>query len=529
MDKTININLGGTLFQIDEEAFRILRDYLQAINNRFANVQGGHETIEDIESRIAEIFQSQKGLAGVVTKDNVEAMIKIIGKPEDFDQGWPDQPGPSISSQKKRMFRNPEDKIIGGVCSGIAAYLDSDPVLFRILFVLFTAFFGVGFFVYLGLWIALPEARTDSQKRSMYGNNYNPGKSDRKTDENSLVVSTANYISGYTSSSKLGNAINEVFRALGRVFYIVLRIFLIIFGVALVLTGFLAILLFVIVFIIRYPGAFSFDSSGVNLIYLKDFLNYIVNPAAVPWIIILSTITFILPMLALIYWGVKMIFWFRAKDCVVSLVALVIWVMSIAALSIIGFNEGISFAETGKTTIETVLPKSQDTLYVMTDNKIADLKYDKQFSLPHEQYSVFLNDQKKELYIRTYFAVERSDDKLRRIEIRKRSAGHTELEAVNKTDGLIFNYSIKGDTLFMDEYFTCPSGRKWSADNVGINLYIPAGTILKFEKKPRILLHSSFRNEYDDYLESSWESGNSVWAMTDNGLEPVTEHPAKQK
>lgn len=529
MDKTININLGGILFQVDEEAFRILRDYLQAINNRFAHIQGGHETIEDIESRIAEIFQSQKGSTGAVTKENVESMIGIIGKPEDFDQGWPEQAGPSYSSQKKRMFRNPNDKIIGGVCSGIAAYLDSDPVLFRILFVLFTAFFGVGFFVYLGLWIALPEARTDSQKRSMFGNNINSGNSDRKTDENTQVVSTANYISGYNSSSKLGNAINEVFRALGRVFYIVLRIFLIIIGVALVLTGFLAILSFVIVFIFRYPGAFSFDSSGANLIYLKDFLNYIVNPSAVPWIIILSTITFILPMLALIYWGVKMIFWFRARDGVVSLVVLVIWVMSIAALSIIGFNEGISFAETGKTTIETVLPKSQDTLYVMTDKKIADLKYDKQFSLPHEEYSVFLNDQKKELYIRTYFAVERSDDKLRRMEIRKRSAGHTEIEAINKTDGLIFNYNIKGDTLIMDEYFTCPSGRKWSADNVGIKLFIPSGTIIKFEKNPRVLLHSSFRNEDDDYLESSWESRNSVWAMTDNGLEPVTEHSTKLK
>ena len=75
MDKTININIAGTLFQIDDEAFRILRDYLQAINNRFRNVQGGHETVEDIESRIAEIFQSQKGLAGVITKENVEAMI----------------------------------------------------------------------------------------------------------------------------------------------------------------------------------------------------------------------------------------------------------------------------------------------------------------------------------------------------------------------------------------------------------------------------------------------------------------------
>jgi hypothetical protein len=111
MDKTININLGGILFQIDAEAFRILRDYLQAINNRFGNVQGGNETIEDIELRIAEIFQSQKGLAGVITMENVEAMISIIGKPEDFDHGEPETVAPEYTSQKKRMHRNPDDSI----------------------------------------------------------------------------------------------------------------------------------------------------------------------------------------------------------------------------------------------------------------------------------------------------------------------------------------------------------------------------------------------------------------------------------
>src|SRR5660397_3324 len=124
MDKTININIAGTLFQIDEEAFRILRDYLQAINTRFNNVQGGHETIEDIELRIAEIFQSQKGLAGVITKENVEAMISIIGKPEDFDHNEAETGAPIYTSEKKRMYRNPDDTIIGGVCSGIAAYLN---------------------------------------------------------------------------------------------------------------------------------------------------------------------------------------------------------------------------------------------------------------------------------------------------------------------------------------------------------------------------------------------------------------------
>ena len=529
MDKTININLAGTLFQIDEEAFRILRDYLQAINNRFGNVQGGNETIEDIESRIAEIFQSQKGLAGVIDRENVDTMISIIGKPEDFDHNEPETAAPVYTSQKRRMHRNPDDTIIGGVCSGIAAYLDSDPVLFRILFVLFTAFFGVGFLLYIALWIALPAAKTDAQKREMYGSSYHTTRIQSGQYNNVQMTGTSQHNQGYNSPSRIGNAIDEVFRAIGRVCFIILRIFLIIIGVVLVLTGFLFILSFVMFFIFKSPGVFSIDSSGINLINFNDFLNYIVNPASVPWITMLTSIALILPMLALIYWGVKMIFWFKARDGIISLIALVVWVISIAALTIIGFNEGISFAQTGKISAETILPNSPDTLYVRSDNKITDLKYVKDFTLPYDEYSVYINDEKKELYIRSYLSVNRSDNKTTRVEVRKRSAGRTEMEALKKTEGLLYNYSIKGDTLHLDEYFTSPAGRKWSADNVGINLYIPAGTILKFEKDPRILLHSSFINESDEYLESSWESDNGMWVMTDNGLKPATETSDKRK
>ncbi|MGD0755487.1 MAG: PspC domain-containing protein [Bacteroidales bacterium] len=528
MDKTISINLGGILFQIDEEAFRILRDYLQKINNHFGNAQGGHETIEDIESRIAEIFQSQKGLAGVVTRENVEAMISIIGKPEDFDHVEPETGAPVYTSEKRRMYRNRDDFIISGVCGGIGAYLDTDPVLFRILFII-SAMFGVGLLVYVALWIALPVARTDSQKREMFGSSYHSTRSQDRQYDNTIISGSPQYHTEYKSSSRVGNAINEIFRAVGRVFYIILRIFLIIIGVVLVLTGFLSILCFVLVFIFKFPGVFSIDSSGINLINFTDFLNYIVTPASVPWITILASFVFILPMIALIYWGVKMIFWFKARDGVVSLVALVIWVMAIAALTIIGFNEGISFAKTAETSAETILKKFPDTLYIMSENKIADLKFEKDFTLPHEEYSVYINDEKKELYVRSYLSVDRSDDKSTRIEVKKRAAGRTELEAMKKTEGLIYNYRVSGDTLHLDEYFTSPAGRKWSADEVGINLFIPVGTVIKFEKNPKILLHSSFRNESDEYLKSTWESENGTWVMTRDGLEPNDEYSVKHK
>jgi hypothetical protein len=229
-------------------------------------------------------------------------------------------------------------------------------------------------------------------------------------------------------------------------------------------------------------------------------------------------------MLALIYWGVKMIFWFKARDGVVSLVALVAWVMTIAALSIIGFNEGVSFAETAKSSVESVLTRTPDTLYIHTDNKIADLKYEKVISLPHDDYAVFINDEKKELYIRPYLDVELSDNKTTKVEVRKHSAGRTELDATKKSEGLLYNFKLVNDSLNIDEYFTIPAGRKWSVDNIGIHLYIPAGTILKFDETSRILVRSHIRDGSEDFFESRWESNTGSWKMTDNGLEPLTKN-----
>jgi phage shock protein C len=275
MDKTININVGGSLFQIDDEAFQILRDWLQELNNRFRNVQGGLETIEDIELRVAEIFQSQKGLAGVITKENVEAMISIIGKPEDFDHSEPEHPEQqSYIRHTRRLYRNPNDSIIGGVCGGLGAYLNTDPVLFRILFVISALVFGSGFLIYIILWIALPPAHTEVQMRELFGDDYY-SRSGSRTSGGSYATGTGSYASGYNRASGVGNAFNEIFRAIGTVCYVILRIFLIIFGIAFVITGFLSIISFLAVFVLRYPGLFSIDNTGINMFYLPDLLNYI--------------------------------------------------------------------------------------------------------------------------------------------------------------------------------------------------------------------------------------------------------------
>jgi phage shock protein PspC (stress-responsive transcriptional regulator) len=541
MDKTININIAGTLFQIDDEAFRILRDYLQAINNRFRNVQSGHETVEDIESRIAEIFQSQKGLAGVITKENVEAMISIIGKPEDFDQNETEtEPVQKVfTTQRKRMYRNSDDKIISGVCSGLGAYLDTDPVLFRILFILFTVFFGVGFFIYIALWIALPEANTDARKREMYGNSYHSASSLTRQSDGIYNSTSGQYSSGYTTTSKIGNAFNEVFRAISRVCFIIFRIFIIIVGVLFVMTGFLAILSILMIFVFKLPWAFTTNGFDSNLVYLPDFLNYIVNPSVAPWIIALTLLAIILPMMAFIYWGVKMIFWFKAKDGIFSLAGFVLWVMVIAALTIILFNEGISFAETARTTTQTILPNPPDTLYVITDHKVADLKFDKQFSVPDDDYTVFLVDSTKKMYISPDLQLRITDEDKAKVEVRKRSSGRTRNDAVRKSESLIYNYRVSRDTLYLDEYFTIPSGSKWTGDFIGINLFVPEKTVLYFGSSTEKLFHNvieivriqsdTITSSRIDYKIEPWQLGNKFWTITEDGLKEAEKVTSKKR
>ena len=501
MEKTININLGGTLFQIDEVAYRRLKDYLGAIDRKFRNTPGGNETIEDIESRIAEIFLSQKGTAGIISPDNVEDMIRMVGKPEDFDQpgaaGQSDIPLYSQTGYRKRLFRNPDNRIIGGVCGGLGAYINTDPVWVRILFILFACFFGAGVFIYLALWIALPSAESDSQKREMYGSANN-------------LANPA--MSSNIHVNKVGHAFDAVFRALGKVLFVIVRIILILFGICLVLTGFLTLVTFVMITVFHYPGAFSTDIVGASISYLPDFLNYIISPALVPWVKALIAMVVAIPLLALIYGGVRLIFWFHARDGYVWLGALVLWVMSAAALSIMLFNEGIGFAEKGRISRQEYFSSTPDTLYIKAGSTISGLKIDKEIVLPDEENEVFyINDEKKEIYFRTNLDLITSDDKRTSVEVRKSSAGRSRLDAERKSERLLYNTAIKGNTLYLDEYFTIPAGTKWSFDFVSVTVRVPEGTVINMDKSVERLYHS-YNDE--DFVN---DPVKRYWMMTEEG------------
>ena len=186
MKRTININFQGQLVTIEETAYHLLNQYIQSLKDYFKLETDGSEIVNDIENRIAELFGNRlkHGIA-CITDEDVTSIINTIGRPEEFDIDYEDEenanapkefarsiesemPPPPNLEPKKSLYRNVNDKIIGGVCSGIANYLKLDPVFVRLLFVLL---FSLLFWVYIILWIVLsPRVLDNNVSKRLYRN-----------------------------------------------------------------------------------------------------------------------------------------------------------------------------------------------------------------------------------------------------------------------------------------------------------------------------------------------------------------------
>ena len=175
MNKVFTINLGGYPFTIDEDAFEHLDKYLKAIHKHFKHTEGYEEITEDIEARLAELFQASMGNRPIVSFKDVEQAIATMGRPEEFGDTPLEAEAAAEGSEDsyktgKRLFRNPDDEVVGGVCSGISAYFGiQDPVWIRILFVLITISGGIGIPMYIVLWAILPKAETAGDRLAMRG------------------------------------------------------------------------------------------------------------------------------------------------------------------------------------------------------------------------------------------------------------------------------------------------------------------------------------------------------------------------
>lgn len=192
MKTTENISLGGYAFTIEADAYAELGTYLNEVRKGFSTDPSADEILEDIEERIAELLKEQTVAGMVVNMSMIQDIKKRIGNPEELAQDDADRPEESTQGEEnqnkktdkkswknKRIYRDIDNRVFGGVCSGIGSYFGIDNVLVRIFFLIF---FMIGFIgiddgpyvlfsvvAYICLWIAMPAARTDGQKRELHG------------------------------------------------------------------------------------------------------------------------------------------------------------------------------------------------------------------------------------------------------------------------------------------------------------------------------------------------------------------------
>ena len=234
MKKTLSVNLGGTVFQIDEDAYILLDNYLNNLRYHFRKEEGGEEIVRDMEMRISELFaETMEGGQQVITIDNVEAVIARMGKPEEFDEDAEKEESAEEQKQtftaqetyeqpQKRLFRDPNNRILGGVLSGIAAYFGWDVVILRLIVALiaFAGSLGVPWLIiYVLAWIIIPPAKTATERLKMKGeavNMENIGKT--VTDSFNEEQKNANVENSRSPLLKFADAITKIIGLLVKVF-----------------------------------------------------------------------------------------------------------------------------------------------------------------------------------------------------------------------------------------------------------------------------------------------------------------------
>ncbi len=181
MKKTFSVNLGNRVYNIDDDAYARLKEYLDHIEAYFSDDKEREDIISDIEGRLSEIFSEKLNLTRqVITLSDVQDAIKIMGDPDVIggekskSENKRSHYGTYEKSySRRRLYRDDDNRVFGGVCSGLGYYFDIDPVILRIALVVLFLVGGFGLLLYLIMWLVVPKARTTAQKLEMRGSSVN--------------------------------------------------------------------------------------------------------------------------------------------------------------------------------------------------------------------------------------------------------------------------------------------------------------------------------------------------------------------
>lgn len=502
MNKTVNINLAGVFFHIDEDAYARLQHYLEAIRRSLTNTHGQEEIIHDIEARIAELFSEKiKTERQVIGVREVDEVIAVMGQPEDYvldEEIFEDEPV-YTKRRGKKLFRDTENSYVGGVSSGLAHYTGIDALWIRLLWILLTIFStGAFILIYIALWIFVPEAKTTADKLAMHGEEVTISNIEKKIregfDEVSGKVKDINYEKyGYKAKAGASSAATAV----GDVVKFLLNLFVKLIGVFLLLiAGATLIGLFI--------GLFSIGTFGIIEAPWTDFIEITGPGADSIWII--SALAFFavgIPFFFLFILGLKILVKnLRSIGKTAKLVLLALWIISILGLVFFGIQEATERAFDGEVRISETLPvTSNDTLYIsmMGDPQLNSTPYRSgDFNISYDQ-----NDQKVIWSQDVQLIVKSTTDSVGRMEIIKYAEGKNYEEARARAENINYSSSFSNGRLELGGILTTDPENKYRDQRVQVTLFLPIGAVIYAADNT----YSFHRNSdyYDDILHNGYE------------------------
>ncbi len=524
MNKTININLAGIIFHLDEDAFHKLQEYLNQLRHFFKDSEGRDEIINDIEARFAELFQEKlaKTKKEVISMNDVNESIAVMGEPEAYlededAQGYQEPKGGNTSSsdfkKNRRIFRDPDDQVLGGVCSGLGAYFNVEPLIFRLLFVVMFFGFGSGLLLYILLWVIIPEASTAAEKLQMRGEDVNASNIGR------LINDEVNNLKGKFEKSAADferkarekdfkGIVASITEGLGNLFAFIFRITFKLLGFGLVILGlFFAVSLLATLFGAG-PMLFSDSYLPFNLHSLSDVI--FLNAAQYTWAWVALCIFIGIPILQLLYSGIRIIFKTDPAPRGLRIGAGVFWIISVIMIFGVAVQIGMDF-DRGAHYNRVIELKTDnvpgDTLHLTINEQQFENTYrDIDCSILIEGKTIFSNN--------IDLDVRRSPNQQSSLRIRSSARGASRAEAFDRAQNITYMVEQSGNMLKFNDYFTFDADDKWRDQEVDVILYIPEGTT--------IFLHEDVEDIiYDiDNVHDMWDGDmlNHYWVMRSAGL-----------
>jgi phage shock protein PspC (stress-responsive transcriptional regulator) len=523
MNKTLNINLGGLFFHIDEDAFQKLTRYFEAIKQSLSNTSGQDEIINDIEMRIGELI-SEKHINDkqVISLKEVEDVIAIMGQPEDYridnDEPTPKQDYVSEGKISRKLYRDTENGMVGGVLAGLGHYFGIDKVWLRVFLLLLVLAWGTGVLAYIILWIVMPEAKTTTEKLEMRGQPVTISTIEKKVREEIEALSEKYKSTDFekmksemkTGGEKLKDSLGEILNSIFRILAKIIGAFLVLSSLAILIVFLIGVITLGTVHFPNFPFH-DFIASG-------NFTDYPI------WFFsILLFVAIAIPCFFILLLGFRLLSPNLKSIGPIAKYSLIgIWSIALGLLISVGVQQASEFAYKGR-----VYEKQSINLKV-NDTLLIRFKHNDYFAKDAKEYTDFeiTKDSMNQNVIYSNsiaFEILKTDEKLPYLQINKEAKGKSFIDAKQRAEKIKYGFRIDGNQLLLDNYLLSELKDKFRGQEIQIKLFLKKGTLFKVDSNVK-----NFDYSDNNFFNLHYSSEEYIYRVEDNQIKclncPITEN-----